>query len=38
MLATDDGPVLLTAPGPDWPALRIERDYAPLERADILVK
>jgi len=38
MLATDDGPVPLTAPGPDWPVVRIERDGATLARPDILVK
>ncbi len=38
MLATDDGPVLLTAPGADWPVVRVDRDGATLARADILVK
>ncbi len=38
MLATGDGPVPLTAPGTDWPVVRIEKEDATLERADILVK
>ncbi len=38
MLVSEDGPSLLTYPGADWPVVRIERDGATLERADILVK
>jgi len=38
ILATDDGPELLTPPGEDWPTVHIEMGGKVLHRADILVK
>ncbi|MAE62390.1 MAG: peptidase M24 [Planctomycetaceae bacterium] len=37
ILVTESGFDMLTAPGPDWPQLEIERDGVVLRRADILV-